>query len=177
MLCDSGPATDIGVLMGKCLVPRYDTVPSYTDGNDYSGTPFLPHRVLMPRCSSTAYWQSSNLPLPSFGPTSACASSLKSSLLPLPAAFEKPLPLRPLRWGGSNDTCAPPLAPAAFSCVHMWKVGLVSPVVQLLAWFCTQWIIAYNLGLVYLTEGRYVSAFHYFHAAVNLKPDFAVSCM
>ena len=23
--CDSGPATDIGVLMGKCLVPRYDT--------------------------------------------------------------------------------------------------------------------------------------------------------
>ena len=24
MPCDSGPATDIGVLMGKCLVPRYD---------------------------------------------------------------------------------------------------------------------------------------------------------
>ena len=23
--CDSGPATDIGVFMGKCLVPRYDT--------------------------------------------------------------------------------------------------------------------------------------------------------
>ena len=24
--CDSGPATDIGVLMGKCMVPRYDRV-------------------------------------------------------------------------------------------------------------------------------------------------------
>ena len=22
--CDSGPAADIGVLMGKCMVPRYD---------------------------------------------------------------------------------------------------------------------------------------------------------
>ena len=22
--CDSGPATDIGFLMGKCMVPRYD---------------------------------------------------------------------------------------------------------------------------------------------------------
>ena len=27
-VCDSGPATDIGVLMGKCMVPRYDSVPS-----------------------------------------------------------------------------------------------------------------------------------------------------
>ena len=25
-LCDSGPATDIGFLMGKCLVPRYDSL-------------------------------------------------------------------------------------------------------------------------------------------------------
>ena len=24
MTCDSGPATDIGVLMGKCMVPSYD---------------------------------------------------------------------------------------------------------------------------------------------------------
>ena len=25
MPCDSGPAADIGVLMGKCVVPRYDS--------------------------------------------------------------------------------------------------------------------------------------------------------
>ena len=24
MPCDSGPSNDIGVLMGKCMVPRYD---------------------------------------------------------------------------------------------------------------------------------------------------------
>ena len=31
MPCDSGPATDIGVLMGKCMVPRYDRVPAQGD--------------------------------------------------------------------------------------------------------------------------------------------------
>lgn len=40
-----------------------------------------------------------------------------------------------------------------------------------------EWIIAYNLGLVYLNAGQYASAFHYFSASINLKPDFASSYM
>jgi len=40
-----------------------------------------------------------------------------------------------------------------------------------------EWIIAYNLGLVYLNTGQYASAFHYFSASINLKPDFASSYM
>merc|ERR1711988_1953726 len=39
------------------------------------------------------------------------------------------------------------------------------------------WIIAYNLGLVYLNTSQYASAFHYFSASINLKPDFASSYM
>lgn len=38
-----------------------------------------------------------------------------------------------------------------------------------------EWIISYNLGLVHLHTGQYASAFHYFSASVNLKPDFAHS--
>eukprot|EP00760_Papus_ankaliazontas_P025637 PhM_4_TR2829/c0_g1_i1/m.10480/K16531/BBS4; Bardet-Biedl syndrome 4 protein len=40
-----------------------------------------------------------------------------------------------------------------------------------------EWIIAYNLGLVYLNSEQYASAFHYFSASINLKPDFASSYM
>ncbi|CAG9461157.1 unnamed protein product [Pedinophyceae sp. YPF-701] len=40
-----------------------------------------------------------------------------------------------------------------------------------------EWIVSYNLGLVYLNVGQYASAFHFFSAAVNLKPDFAHSYM
>jgi len=40
-----------------------------------------------------------------------------------------------------------------------------------------EWIVSYNLGLVYLNTGQYASAFHYFSAAINLKPDFAHSYM
>jgi hypothetical protein len=29
--CDSGPATDIGVLMGKCMVPRYGKWDKYRE--------------------------------------------------------------------------------------------------------------------------------------------------
>lgn len=36
-----------------------------------------------------------------------------------------------------------------------------------------EWIIAYNLGLVFLHTGQYASAFHYLSASINLKPDFA----
>jgi Bardet-Biedl syndrome 4 protein len=38
-----------------------------------------------------------------------------------------------------------------------------------------EWIIAYNLGLVFLNTSQYASAFHYLSASINLKPDFA-SC-
>ena len=38
-----------------------------------------------------------------------------------------------------------------------------------------EWIIAYNLGLVFLSAGQYASAFHYLSASINLKPDFASS--
>eukprot|EP00759_Apiculatamorpha_spiralis_P038818 PhF_6_TR37857/c0_g1_i1/m.56384/K16531/BBS4; Bardet-Biedl syndrome 4 protein len=40
-----------------------------------------------------------------------------------------------------------------------------------------EWIIAYNLGLVFLHTEQYASAFHYFSASINLKPDFASSYM
>jgi Bardet-Biedl syndrome 4 protein len=36
-----------------------------------------------------------------------------------------------------------------------------------------EWIIAYNLGLVFLSTGQYASAFHFLSASINLKPDFA----
>jgi Bardet-Biedl syndrome 4 protein len=36
-----------------------------------------------------------------------------------------------------------------------------------------EWIVAYNLGLVFLNTGQFCSAFHYLSAAINLKPDFA----
>merc|ERR1712048_592536 len=34
-----------------------------------------------------------------------------------------------------------------------------------------------NLGLVHLNTGQYASAFHYFSASINLKPDFPSSYM
>ena len=40
-----------------------------------------------------------------------------------------------------------------------------------------EWIVSYNLGLVYLNTGQHASAFHYFSAAINLKPEFAHSYM
>jgi len=40
-----------------------------------------------------------------------------------------------------------------------------------------EWIICYNLGLVHLNTGQYASAFHYFSASINLKPDFPASYM
>lgn len=40
-----------------------------------------------------------------------------------------------------------------------------------------EWIVAYNLGLVHLHTEQYASAFHYFSAAINLKPSFASSYM
>ena len=42
-VCDSGPANDIGVLMGKCMVPRYDTV---VDERGHQGA--LLHRPFRP---------------------------------------------------------------------------------------------------------------------------------
>ena len=38
-----------------------------------------------------------------------------------------------------------------------------------------EWIVSYNLGLVHLCTGQHASAFHFFSACVNLKPEFA-SC-
>eukprot|EP00002_Diphylleia_rotans_P014614 TRINITY_DN2847_c0_g1_i4.p1 TRINITY_DN2847_c0_g1~~TRINITY_DN2847_c0_g1_i4.p1 ORF type:complete len:269 (-),score=49.97 TRINITY_DN2847_c0_g1_i4:290-1096(-) len=40
-----------------------------------------------------------------------------------------------------------------------------------------EWIISYNLGIVHLHTGQYASAFHFFSASVNLKPDYASSYM
>eukprot|EP01063_Lacrimia_lanifica_P034666 TRINITY_DN644_c0_g1_i1.p1 TRINITY_DN644_c0_g1~~TRINITY_DN644_c0_g1_i1.p1 ORF type:complete len:437 (+),score=219.60 TRINITY_DN644_c0_g1_i1:59-1369(+) len=40
-----------------------------------------------------------------------------------------------------------------------------------------EWIIAYNLGLVYLNTQQYASAFHFFSASINLKQDFSSSYM
>lgn len=40
-----------------------------------------------------------------------------------------------------------------------------------------EWIIAFNLGLVHLNTKQYASAFHYFSASINLRPEFASSYM
>jgi len=40
-----------------------------------------------------------------------------------------------------------------------------------------EWIISYNLGLVHLNKRQYASAFHFFSASINLKPDFAATYM
>ena len=40
-----------------------------------------------------------------------------------------------------------------------------------------EWIISYNLGLVHLNTAQYASAFQYFSACINQKPDFASSYM
>lgn len=40
-----------------------------------------------------------------------------------------------------------------------------------------EWIICYNLGLVHLHTGQFASAFHFFSAAINLKPDFPITYM
>eukprot|EP00937_MAST-01D_sp_MAST-1D-sp2_P001409 g1409.t1 len=40
-----------------------------------------------------------------------------------------------------------------------------------------EWIISYNLGLVHLNTDQHASAFHYFSACINQKPDFASSYM
>ena len=40
-----------------------------------------------------------------------------------------------------------------------------------------EWIIAYNLGIIFLNTGQFAGAFHYLSAAINLKPDFANSYM
>ena len=40
-----------------------------------------------------------------------------------------------------------------------------------------EWVISFNLGLVYLNTEQYVSAFNFFSAAINLKSDFAHSYM
>lgn len=40
-----------------------------------------------------------------------------------------------------------------------------------------QWIAAFNLGLVHLTQKQYASAFHYFSVAINWKADFSNSYM
>jgi len=40
-----------------------------------------------------------------------------------------------------------------------------------------QWIAAFNLGLVHLTQKQYASAFHYFSVAINWKTDFSNSYM
>lgn len=39
------------------------------------------------------------------------------------------------------------------------------------------WIAAYNLGLVHLNTAQHASAFHYFSAAINLRPSFAHTYM
>lgn len=40
-----------------------------------------------------------------------------------------------------------------------------------------EWIISYNLGLVYLHTSQYASAFHHLSAAINAKSDFAPAYM
>jgi tetratricopeptide (TPR) repeat protein len=40
-----------------------------------------------------------------------------------------------------------------------------------------EWIISYNLGLVYLNTRQYASAFHFLSSSINLKPDFPSSYM
>lgn len=40
-----------------------------------------------------------------------------------------------------------------------------------------QWIAAFNLGMVYLHQRQYASAFHYFSVSINWKGDFSNSYM
>ncbi|KAL0225513.1 hypothetical protein RCL1_003425 [Eukaryota sp. TZLM3-RCL] len=40
-----------------------------------------------------------------------------------------------------------------------------------------EWIIAYNLGLVYVNTGQFASAFHYLSACLNIKRDYAPAFM
>jgi len=40
-----------------------------------------------------------------------------------------------------------------------------------------EWIVSYNLGLVHLNKNQYASAFHFFSASINLKPDVAGTYM
>ena len=40
-----------------------------------------------------------------------------------------------------------------------------------------QWIAAFNLGVVFLRQQQYASAFHYLSVAINWKADFANSYM
>ena len=40
-----------------------------------------------------------------------------------------------------------------------------------------QWIAAFNLGLVHLSQKQYPSAFHYFSVAINWKSDFSNTYM
>ena len=40
-----------------------------------------------------------------------------------------------------------------------------------------EWIISYDLGLVYLSSEQYATSFEYLRASINLKPDFAPSFM
>ena len=60
-VCDSGPATDIGVSMGNCMVPRYDRVAHYLTSVDInilqsfsmrsSGCNAKPSQVVTPQIS------------------------------------------------------------------------------------------------------------------------------
>ena len=38
-----------------------------------------------------------------------------------------------------------------------------------------EWIISYNLGVVYMNTEQYTSAFHYLSTAINLQPTFALA--
>ncbi len=40
-----------------------------------------------------------------------------------------------------------------------------------------EWIIAYNLGVVFLAIEQYASAFHFFSTAINLQPTYARAYM
>ncbi|KAL0235384.1 hypothetical protein GEMRC1_001966 [Eukaryota sp. GEM-RC1] len=40
-----------------------------------------------------------------------------------------------------------------------------------------EWIIPFNLGLVYINTGQYASAFHYLSASLNFKADFPLGFM
>jgi Bardet-Biedl syndrome 4 protein len=40
-----------------------------------------------------------------------------------------------------------------------------------------EWIVCYNLGLVYVHTQQYAAAFNSFSAAINLQPSFASSYM
>ncbi len=55
---------------------------------------------------------------------------------------------------------------AAVACLK--KAAYLSP---------CEWIIVFNLGIVYLTTGQYASAFHHFSTAINLQPTYARAYM